>query len=216
MIKKNLKTIIATAIITLSPIVIGLIMWDKLPEKIVTHFGANGTPDQYSSKAFAVFGLPLVLLGIHLLCILATKLDPKHSNITDKNFKLVLWISPLLSLVLSVLCFAYSINNTVPVVSVIIIFMGVLFAVIGNIMPKVKQNYSLGIKIPPTLHDKENWYKTHRFAGKIWVLGGVIICLTAVFENIFVFMAITLVIAFAPMVYSYAIANRKNEKNNKD
>ena len=216
MIKKNLKTIIATAIITLSPIVIGLIMWDKLPEKIVTHFGANGTPDQYSSKAFAVFGLPLVLLGIHLLCILATKLDPKHSNITDKNFKLVLWISPLLSLVLSVLCFAYSINNTVPVVSVIIIFMGVLFAVIGNIMPKVKQNYSLGIKIPPTQHDKENWYKTHRFAGKLWVLGGVIICLTAVFENIFVFMAITLVIAFAPMVYSYAIANRKNEKNNKD
>lgn len=216
MIKKNLKTIIATAIITLSPIVIGLIMWDKLPEKIVTHFGANGMPDQYSSKAFAVFGLPFVLLGIHLLCILATKLDPKHSNITDKNFKLVLWISPLLSLVLSVLCFAYSINNTVPVVTVIIIFMGVLFAVIGNIMPKVKQNYSLGIKIPPTLHDKENWYKTHRFAGKIWVLGGVIICLTAVFENIFVFMAITLVIAFAPMVYSYAIASRKNGKNNKD
>ena len=216
MIKKNLKTIIATAIITLSPIVIGLIMWDKLPEKIVTHFGANGTPDQYSSKAFAVFGLPLVLLGIHLLCILATRLDPKRSNITDKNFKLVLWITPLLSLILSILCFAYSINNTVPVVTVIIIFMGVLFAVIGNIMPKVKQNYSLGIKIPPTLHDKENWYKTHRFAGKIWVLGGVIICLTAVFENIFVFMAITLVIAFAPMVYSYAIANRKNEKNNNE
>ena len=85
-----------------------------------------------------------------------------------------------------------------------------LFTVIGNLMPKVKQNYSLGIKIPPTLHDKENWYKTHRFAGKLWVLGGVIICLTAVFENIFVFMTITLVIAFAPMVYSYAIASRKD------
>ena len=206
MIKKNLKTIIATALITLSPIVIGLFLWEKLPKKIATHFGANGIPDQYSSKAFAVFGLPCVLLALHFVCIFATKLDPKHSNITDKNFKLVLWITPLLSLVLSVLCFAYSINNTIPVVTVIIIFMGVLFTVIGNLMPKVKQNYSLGIKIPPTLHDKENWYKTHRFAGKIWVLGGVIICLTAVFENIFVFMTITLLIAFAPMVYSYAIA----------
>ena len=140
MIKKNLKTIIATALITISPVVIGLIMWDKLPEKIATHFGANGIPDQYSSKAFAVFGLPLVLLGVHLLCILATRLDPKHSNITDKNFKIVLWITPLLSVLLSVLCFAYSINNTVPVVTVIIIFMGVLFIVIGNLMPKVKQN----------------------------------------------------------------------------
>lgn len=216
MIKKNLKTIIATALITLSPIVIGLIMWDKLPEQIATHFGVSGEADAYSSKAFAVFGLPLILLAIHAVCILATKLDPKHSNITDKNFKFVLWITPLLSLLLCVLCFTYSINNTVPVVTILIIFMGVLFVIIGNLMPKVKQNYSLGIKIPPTLHDKENWYKTHRFAGKIWVIGGVIICLTAVFENIFVFMAITLVIAFAPMVYSYVIANGKNEKSSKE
>ncbi len=216
MIKKNLKAIITTALITLSPIAIGLIMWDKLPDQIATHFGANGIPDQYSSKAFAVFGLPLIMLAIHVVCVLATNLDPKYGNITDKNFKLVIWITPLLSLLLCVLCFAYSINNTLPVVTILIIFMGILFVIIGNLMPKVKQNYSLGIKIPPTLHDKENWYKTHRFAGKIWVAGGVVICLTAVFENIFVFMAITLVIAFAPMVYSYAIANGKNEKNNKE
>lgn len=208
MIKKNLKTIIATSLITLSPIVIGLILWEKLPEQIATHFGTNGEADGFSSKAFAVFGLPLVMLAIHLLGILATKADPKHSNITYKNFRIVLWIAPLLSVVLCALCFAYSINNTVPVVTVLIIFMGVLFTVTGNLMPKVKQNYSIGIKIPPTLNDKENWYKTHRFAGKLWVLGGVVICLTAVFENFIVFIAITLVIAFAPMVYSYVISSK--------
>ena len=52
MIKKNLKAIIATSIITLSPMVIGLILWDKLPAEIATHFGTNGMPDGYSSKAF--------------------------------------------------------------------------------------------------------------------------------------------------------------------
>lgn len=206
MIKKNLKTVIATALITLSPIVIGLLLWDKLPDEIATHFGTNGLPDRYSSKAFAVFGLPFVMLAIHLFSILATKADPKHTNITDKNFKIVLWIAPLLSVVLCVLSFAYSINNTVPVVTVLIIFMGVLFVITGNLMPKVKQNYSIGIKLPHTLNDKDNWYKTHRFAGKIWVIGGVVICLTAVLENIFVFLAITLVMAFASMVYSYIIA----------
>ncbi len=211
MIKKNLKTIIATSIITLSPIVIGLILWDKLPAEIATHFGTNGMPDRYSSKAFAVFGLPFVMLGIHLLGILATKADPKHSNITEKNFKIVLWIAPLLSVVLCVLSFAYSINNRVPVVTVLIIFMGVLFIVTGNLMPKVKQNYSLGIKIPPTLEDKDNWYKTHRFAGKIWVIGGVLICLTAVLQNIFVFMVIMLLLAFAPVVYSYAIGQKSSK-----
>lgn len=209
MIKKNLKTVIATALITLSPIVIGLLLWDKLPDEIATHFGTNGLPDRYSSKAFAVFGLPFVMLEIHLFGILATKADPKHSNITDKNFKIVLWIAPLLSVVLCVLSFAYSINNTVPVVTVLIIFMGVLFVITGNLMPKVKQNYSIGIKLPHTLNDKDNWYKTHRFAGKIWLAGGVIICLTAVLESFIVFIAVTLVMAIAPVVYSYLISKNK-------
>lgn len=213
MIKKNLKTIIVASVITLSPIVIGLILWDKLPNEIATHFGTNGTPDRYSSKAFAVFGLPFVMLAIEALGILATKLDPKYSNINEKNFKIVLWIAPILSVVLCTLSYTYSINNTIPVVTVIILLMGVIFAVAGNLMPKVKQNYSIGIKIPPTLADKDNWYKTHRFAGKIWVAGGVIICFTAVLENIFVFMAITLTIALAPMIYSYVLANRKKDSD---
>ena len=212
MLKKNLKTIIATSLTTLSPILIGLILWNKLPEQIATHFGMNGEADGYSSKAFAVFGLPFIMLAFHLICVLATKADPKHSNITQKSMKLVLWITPAISLILCVLCYAYSLNSSLPVTTVIIIFMGMLFVIIGNFMPKVKQNYSIGIKIPPTLHDKENWYKTHRFAGKIWVAGGVAICLTAVFENIFVFMAIMLVMAFAPIVYSYAIAGKSRKQ----
>ena len=216
MLKKHLKTVIATSIVTLSPIIIGLALWDKLPEQIATHFNANNEPDQYSSKAFAVFGLPFIMLFFHFICLLATKADPKRKNLTDKNLVIVMWITPAISLLMSVLTCGYTLNSSIRIGTVVILFMGILFIIIGNYMPKVKQNYSLGIKIPPTLHDKENWYKTHRFAGKIWVLGGVIICLSAVFENIFVFMAITLVIAFAPMVYSYVIANGKNEKNNKE
>ena len=215
MIKKNLKTIIATALITLSPMIIGFILWERLPEQIATHFGVSGEADGYSSKSFAVFGLPFMMLFFHLICVLATKADPKHTNITEGNMKLVLWITPSISLILCVLCYAYSLNRSVPVTTVIIVFMGMLFVIIGNFMPKVKQNYSLGIKIPPTLHDKENWYKTHRFAGKIWVIGGVIICLTAVFENIFVFMAVTLILVFAPVVYSYAISSRKDGTSSK-
>lgn len=210
MIKKNLKTIILTSLVTLSPMIIGFILWERLPEQIATHFGVSGEADGYSSKSFAVFGLPFMMLFFHLICVLATKADPKHTNITESNMKLVLWITPSISLILCVLCYAYSLNSSVPVTTVIIIFMGMLFVIIGNFMPKVKQNYSLGIKIPTTLHDKENWYRTHRFAGKIWVAGGVVICLTAVLENIFVFMVITLAMVLAPVVYSYAIGTGSN------
>lgn len=212
MLKKNLKAIIATSLVTLSPIVIGLILWDKLPEEIATHFGISGEPDGYSSKVFAVFVLPLIMLVLHLICILATKLDPKMENLTHKNLKLVVWIIPALSLILMGLLYGYALNNSIRIGFAIILFMGVLFIVTGNYIPKVKQNYSIGIKIPWTLAYENNWYRTHRFAGKLWVIGGVIICLTAVIENFIVFMAVILVMAFAPMVYSYVIKDSKSSK----
>ena len=205
MLKRHLKTIIATSLITLSPIVIGLILWEKLPEQIATHFNANNEPDGYSSKAFAVFGLPLIMLAFHFICLLATKADPKMKNLTDKNLTLVMWIIPAISLLLSVLTYGYTLNSSIRIGTVIILFMGILFIIIGNYMPKIKQNFSLGIKIPWTLADESNWYRTHRFAGKLWVLGGVIICLTALMENYIILMVITSVMALAPVLYSYKI-----------
>ena len=213
MIKKNLKTIIATSIITLSPVIIGLVLWEKLPEQIATHFNVNNEPDGYSSKAFVVFGLPLIMLGLHIICLLATKADPKKKNFTDKNLRLVMWITPAISLLMSVLTYGYTLNSSIKTGTVIILFMGILFIIIGNYMPKVKQNFSIGIKIPWTLADETNWYRTHRFAGKLWVLGGVVICLTALLENYIILMVITSVMALAPVVYSYAIRDKSGKSS---
>ena len=61
MIKKNLKTIIITSILTLTPMIIGIILWNKLPAEIPTHFNINNEPDGWSSKPFAVFAIPLLV-----------------------------------------------------------------------------------------------------------------------------------------------------------
>ena len=84
MIKKNLKTMILTSIIILAPIVAGLILWDKLPAELATHFGENGEPNGWSSKEFTVFGMPLFLLAVHWFCVAFTGVDPKNKNISDK------------------------------------------------------------------------------------------------------------------------------------
>ena len=89
MIKQNKLKLIITSIIILLPILAGVILWDKLPAEIPTHFDINGTPDQYSSKAFTVFFFPLLLLFIHWVGILATSIDPKKKNVTKKPFSLV-------------------------------------------------------------------------------------------------------------------------------
>ena len=70
-------------------------------------------------------------------------------------------------------------------------------------MPKTTRNYTMGIKVPWTLNSDENWNKTHRFAGMLWVAGGVIVLIASFLKAIFLLPAIIIVCAVLPMVYSY-------------
>ena len=212
MFKKYKGTIIITSAITLLPIIAGLILWDRLPAEIATHFGVNNQPNGYSSKAFAVFGLPLMILGIHLLCILATNADPKKHNISAKAVNIVFWIIPVLSLVVMSITYAYALGSKIKIGFIIIMLLGILFMLLGNYMPKTKQNYTFGIKIPWTLNDEENWNKTHRLAGKTMVFGGAIICATAIFESPWIFFPALLIMIFAPLAYSYKLYKDKSSK----
>ncbi len=211
MLKKYKSTIILTSVITLLPIVAGMILWDRLPSEIATHFGTDNQPDSYSSKAFAVFGLPLLMLGLHLLCIFVTNADPKKQNISDKAIGVVLWIIPLTSLILMSVTYAYALGSKIRIGFIAIMFLGILFILLGNYMPKTRQNYTFGLKIPWTLNDEENWVKTHRFAGRIMVFGGAIICATAIFENPFIFFPVVMVMTFGPIAYSYKLHKEKNQ-----
>ena len=72
-------------------------------------------------------------------------------------------------------------------------------------MPKVKQSYTIGIKLPWTLNSEENWNRTHRFAGGIWMLAGVLVLVGGFAEQFWlVFVALVLAVAI-PTVYSYLL-----------
>lgn len=213
MIKKHMKTIIITSIITLIPMIVGIILWDKLPAEVPTHFGFNNKPDSYSSKAFAVFGMPLLMLAMHIVCILATKLDPKMKGINDKVFTLVLYIIPAVSLLICAMIYPAAMGKEMRVGLIAILFMGLIFTVSGNYLPKCKPSYTVGIKLPWTLDDRENWTKTHALAGKLWVAGGLLIIVTAFFENPFIFFGVVLVMVLVPTVYSYLLFKNKKDKS---
>lgn len=208
MIKENKRKLILTSVVILIPVIIGIILWNKLPDTIATHWGINGDPDSYNSKAFAVFALPLLLFAVHWICVIATKLDPKSKNINSKMFSIVLWICPAISLVMNTMVYLIALGKEIRFVSVVIIFMGLLFIIIGNYLPKCRQSYTMGIKLPWTLNDEENWNKTHRFAGALWVIGGIVIIATAIFESFIIFFSIMAVMVVVPTVYSYLYYKR--------
>lgn len=205
MIKKNLKTLIITSVISLLPILAGLILWNQLPEQMPTHWNAAGEVDGWSSRPFAVFGLPLILVAAQWLCMLATSADPKKNNHTEKMLHLVLWIIPVLSIVLHTVTYMTALGMEVRMERVMPVFMGLLFVIIGNYLPKCKQNYTIGIKIPWTLNNEENWTKTHRFSGFLWVVCGIAIMAAGFFGGFWVFLPITFVMVLAPILYSYLL-----------
>lgn len=212
MLKKYRKTLIITTVIALLPILAGLILWNKLPEQIPMHFNAAGEVDGWASKPVGVFVMPLFLVAVEWLCALGSfKMDPKAGNLNDKMMGLVLWFIPVLSVLLHALVYCTALGIEMNVQVVIPVLMGLLMIVIGNWLPKCKQTYTLGIKLPWTLADEDNWNRTHRFAGPIWVAGGLVMMATALFGGwwLYLMLAALAVMVLAPTVYSYLLFKGK-------
>ena len=201
--KINKRTLIITSVVTLIPMVVGLLLWDKLPDIIPTHFGMDGEPNGWSSKTFTVFGIPTLMLVFHLLCLGISSVDPKYDNISDKLYALIVWICPVTSLLVTVACYGDVLGWEFNLSKYVMIGCGILFIVIGNYLPKCKQNYTMGIKLPWTLDDEENWNCTHRMAGFLWVAGGIIIAINAFLEWEWLFLVIVFAMVLIPMIYSY-------------
>lgn len=171
--KENKSKVIITSIVTVFPMVIGFLLWNRLPEKIATHFGSEGA-DGWSTKLFAVAIFPLILLVIHLFCLGVTLNDPKKKNIGRAMMTLIFWIVPVLSVVSNLSIYGYALGMDVNMEVIVSILMGGIFILLGNYMSKNHQNYTVGIKLPWTLNSEENWNRTHRMAGKLWILAGLV------------------------------------------
>ena len=201
--KNQKKTIIFTTILCLLPIVAGLIFWDQLPEQVAIHFNSAGEPDNFAPKALAVLGMPVFLAVIHLFCLFMTDKDPKKQNISAASKMLVLWVCPFISWLGMSMTIGFAleaVRNITPVVSVC---LGILFMVIGNYLPKCLPSYTVGIKLPWTLANDDNWRYTHRIGGFCFTLAGLIVLVSAFFGIMWLPLAALALAAIVPTVASF-------------
>ena len=148
----------------------------------------------------------LSLLAGQWLCFLISAADPGNRGRNEKPLRLVLWIMPILSLLCAGLSYALSAGISLSVGRITTLCLGLMFAAIGNYLPKCRRNYTIGIKVTWALASDENWNATHRFAGKVWVIGGVAVMLAALLPegwNVFAAVLGAVVISVIPTVYSY-------------
>lgn len=150
--------------------------------------------------------LCLSLLAGQWLCFLISAADPGNRGRNEKPLRLVLWIMPILSLLCAGLFYALNAGISLSVGRITTLCLGLMFAAIGNYLPKCRRNYTIGIKVTWALASDENWNATHRFAGKVWVIGGVAVMLAALLPegwNVFAAVLGAVVISVIPTVYSY-------------
>lgn len=207
-IKINKKLLLFTSILILLSSLVGCVFWYQLPEKMPTHFNLLGQADGYNHKVFAIFGLPALMLLMHWLLLFLMIKDPKSSNISSKIQVLIYWIIPFVSCLSMISIYGESLGYSMMSGLLAQIFMGVLMIVIGNYLPKTHRNYIIGIRLPWTLESDKNWRKTHRLAGKIWVLGGLLLFLNS-FVQLYVYWVFFLTLFFVviiPSVYSYQLS----------
>jgi uncharacterized membrane protein len=108
-------------------------------------------------------------------------------------------------------------SQTLSSPSMVLVLIGLLFMALGNYFKVIKQNYFLGIKTPWTLESEEVWKLTHILAGKLWIIGGLLITILSLIlpenVNFYIFMTITAIISLVPIVYSNLIFKKLNNSN---
>lgn len=196
---------------------ISLWVYPDAPDTIPIHWGINGEVDDTAPKLMLLL-LPALPVVIDMILLLIRRIDPKRKNyrkFTSSYDTLRLMVAMILFL-----CFYVTISEMkqpglLNIGMIVTLGVGVMITVLGNIMPRFRPNYFAGIKTPWTLADDEIWVKTHRLSGRLWFLGGLMICASAFLEGyitmIFI-IAITLVMVIIPMIYSYLLYTNKRKR----
>lgn len=201
------KTILYSSLATVFPIAVGLLLWSvRLPDQFAIYLDSDPLADGQGSMLPAILVLPLSMLVVQWIVLFVTYRDPCNQEQSHKVLSLSTWIIPLLSNLTSYMTFALAMGAQYPVLSYMQIVLGLLFALIGNYMPKTRPNATIGIRIPWVYTSRNNWNATHRFAGKCWMIGGLLMVLVAFLPTDFseeLMLMILLVLIVVPVGFSY-------------
>ena len=203
----------SSILLTVVSLLLSLTVFSSLPEQIPAHWNVHGTVDRFAPK-LTVFIFPGIIFLITILFQFMRRTDPNSDNYDkfQREYHRYTFVIGLVFFAVQIMTIAAAFRMDFNVNLIFCLGIGSLFIFIGNLLPKTKHNYFIGIRTPWTLADEQNWFRTHRLAGKIWVLGGLIVALTALAPEsvqVPVFLTILAVMVVTPFVYSYTEFRKK-------
>jgi uncharacterized membrane protein len=195
----------------------GLLLWNRLPEQMASHWNISDQVDGYMSKFWGVFMGPLITLGIFGLFLVIPSIDPLKVNIAQFREVFNLFIVLIVAFMLYIygLTLAWNLGYTSFKMSTSMLpAFGLLFIFIGLMLRQAKRNFFIGIRTPWTLSSDTVWEKTHQLGAILFMISGALAFIGSLFGGVTAFW-----LFFVPLIgstiflfiYSYVLYRRETQ-----
>lgn len=197
------KSLFITCIICLFPILAGIALWNELPDTMAIHFNIYNEADNFASKGFVVFGLPILMSLLQMICCFINDINAYKHGERKKFERVIKWIIPVLSVILQILTLGYGLGWEIDIRKTVALIIGVMFLILGNYLPKLDyiNNYNV---------DTEKARKINRFIGYETVIMGVLVLITIFLPPIATVVWILSLIPYAVVSIIYGIKIGRN------
>ena len=190
----------------IAPIIFGVILYNQLPEQMAVHFGLNNEPNGFAPKEFALFGIPLLMTVLQIICCISSDcMEQKKQN--KKYITMYKWIIPIIGMVCYLTMLAYGAGIELEMRIIVCITLGIIFMIVGNYMPKTEIN-----KLQMRYVREDFWEKIKRPAGYFFVIIGLAFIISAFLNSIvsFILMIILIICAVLTTIYSLYLFYKKS------
>ncbi len=192
------KSLIITCVVCLLPIFLGMALWNDLPDMMAIHFNIHNEPDNFASKGFVVFGLPILMAVLQIICCMINDINAHKHGERKKFERATKWIVPFMSVVLQTITLGYGLGWNIDIRKAAVIVVGIVFLIIGNYLPKFDyiKNYNV---------DTEKARKINRVIGYATVIMGVLSLISIFLPPIASVIWLFLLIPYAAICVIYGI-----------
>ncbi|OKP86254.1 hypothetical protein A3844_14400 [Paenibacillus helianthi] len=204
-----------TMIVILGVLSLGyaLVNYSRLPDQLPAHFSISGEVNSYWSKGSIIALTGFMGLVFPFAMQFIRNIDPKKENYSkfQTAYKMIRLVIAAVFDAMLILNVSYGLDQSIPAGKIAMVVLGLLFVVIGNFMPQIRDNYFTGIRTAWTLASPEVWRKTHRFSGRMWMIGGLLIVLGAFLPkslSMSMIIAALVIAILLPLAYSWLISPR--------
>lgn len=202
--------IFTTVTLVAVSIVIGAVVYDRLPAAVPTHFDLHGRPDGFTAKPLGVFAMPAVLALLGLVFVALPRISPKGYRIDPflRTYEIIAIAVLAMGFADGMMGLWLALGYRFDARRLAVASMGLLLIILGNFLGKVTRNFFVGIRTPWTLASPEVWLRTHRIGGVLFVIGGAVILVggfVSAAGAAYLLVTVIAAIALFLTIYSYVL-----------